>query len=125
MTVDLLGFGVGQSVAGADKVFQVLDVLRDGGGEEVAEPGAHYLFRPRVAVHPGHNIVALGEVAVAVEALYLLVGCEINGNRLLKLKAPDTFGALFDEASVTLLTLANPSLIVLAAGSRTLWAHIH
>src|SRR5215204_6014774 len=117
MTVDLLGFGVGQSVAGADKVFQVLDVLRDGGGEEVAEPGAHYLFRPRVAVHPGHSIVALGEVAVAIEVLYLLVGHEINWDWLLKLEAPDAFGALFDEASVTLLALSNPSLPLLATDS--------
>src|SRR5215213_7962579 len=33
VTVDLLRLGVGQSVAGADKVFQVLDVLRYRGGE--------------------------------------------------------------------------------------------
>lgn len=54
---------------------------------------------------------------MAVEALYLLISFEINWDWLLKLEPPDAFGALFDEVSVTLLTLSNPSLILLASGS--------
>ena len=54
---------------------------------------------------------------MAVEALYLLVRCKINWDRLLKLEEPDAFGALLNEASVTLLTLSNPSHPLLAAAS--------
>src|SRR5215212_9347172 len=113
MTVALLRLSVGQPVAGAGERSQVFDILWDRGGEEVAEPGAHYLFRPHIAIHPGHCVVALGEVAAAVEARYLLIGCQARRDRLLKFEAPDALRGLFDEAPVALLALPKPSLPLL------------
>src|SRR5215212_5832428 len=113
MTVDLLRLSAGQPVAGADERSQVFNVLWDRGREEVAEPGAHQFFRPRVAVHLGHCVVALGEVAVVVQALYLLIRRQARRDGLLEFEAPDTLRGLFDEAPVTLLALPKPSLPLL------------
>jgi hypothetical protein len=103
LAVDLDRLGLGERVAGADEGAQVLDVLRVFADEEVAEARAAHLVGGGEAVHARGGVVALGEVAVAIEEFDLLVLRERGGDGLLELEAPDALGAVGDEGAVALL----------------------
>src|SRR3989454_10919639 len=63
------------------------------------------LLGRRVAVHLGHRVVTLGEVAVPVEVLDLLRFGLVDRERLVELEAPDAFGGLRDEGPIALFGL--------------------
>jgi hypothetical protein len=102
--------GVGQAVARAYEGAQVLDVRGVFADEQVAEPRAEQLLGALEAVHARGRVVALGEIAVSVEEFYLFVFGERCGDGLLKLEAPDAFGAVGDEGAVALLALPERAL---------------
>jgi hypothetical protein len=101
--VPLVGEGVLQPVAAADEGEQVLRVGRVGSIQELVQPPAQYLRRPLEAVHPGHRVVALGQVGVAVDPIDLLRLGQVHGERRFQLEAPDALAALGDEGPVALV----------------------
>ena len=103
--VALVGLDVGEPVPGAQERPEHFHVVRIGSDQQVAEPGAAELLGRRVAVHLGHRVVALGEVAVPVEVLDLLRFGLVDRERLVELDPPDAFGGLGDESPIALLGL--------------------
>src|SRR6185312_13484465 len=58
-------------------------------------------------VHPGHGIVALGEVTTAHEQPHLFLDRQLHRHRLFQLHPPDGFRGLLDEGTVPLFTLSH------------------
>jgi hypothetical protein len=69
---------------------------------ELVEPKAYGLRRGVIPVKAGHRVVALGENAVAVDGLDLLVIREGRGDRGIELEAPNPLGRHAEERAVPL-----------------------
>jgi hypothetical protein len=100
----LVRLGVGDPVAPVNEGAQILEVGGVGPGEQLAERRADDLARALHAVHPGHRVVALGEIGVGVDQVDLLVGREADVDRCPDLAAPDALRGLLDEGAIALFT---------------------
>ena len=102
LPVHLVRLGTLQAVAGADEGEEVVDVVGVGARQEGAQSRADDLGRRGEAVHPRHLVVALGEVAVAVEVVDLLVLGKVGGAGALELEAPAAGRGELEEGVVAL-----------------------
>ncbi len=105
LAVGLVGLGAGQPVGRVDEPPQDAEALLVA-AQHLAEGEAHHLVTGVEAVEPAVGLVALGEAAVAEDALELLRRRQVDGERRPELETPDRLRAVGDEGAVALLALA-------------------
>src|SRR5262245_1598141 len=102
--IHFAGFNPNEAIARTHKEPGVIDdLLGVGSDEENRQPLAENFIDAGVTVREGEHFVALREISPMVNQLDLLVWRQCDWNRFIQFIPPDSFRAVRDESTVTLL----------------------